>query len=210
MDFLAASAAQGRWAIGRKGGSRMTVAIYARVSTQIQETNRQLDPLREYVERMKWTAVEYLEKESSVKRRPVFERMIADARLRKFDGVLVWEIDRFARSMNQFVSTVLQLDNAGVWLRALNQNISSERKDPMGQFVLGLFALLAQFERAMIVARVKDGLVAARARGRVGGRPRKVCRRDEAAEMRKGGASWRTIARRLNVPQSTIRRGLAA
>ena len=102
------------------------------------------------------------------------------------------------------------MDNAGVWLRALNQNISSERKDPMGQFVLGLFALLAQFERAMIVARVKDGLVAARARGRVGGRPRKVFRRDEAAEMRKGGASWRTIARRLNVPQSTIRRGLAA
>jgi DNA invertase Pin-like site-specific DNA recombinase len=187
----------------------MTVAIYARVSTQVQETNRQLDPLREFVRRMKWTAIEYLEKESSVKRRPVFDLMIADARLRKFDGVLVWEIDRFARSMNQFVSTVLQLDNAGVWLRALNQNISSERQDPMGQFVLGLFALLAQFERAMIVARVKDGLAAARARGRVGGRPRKVFRRDEAAEMRKNGESWRSIARKLDVPQATIRRVLA-
>lgn len=164
-----------------------------------------MDPLREYVRRMKWSAIEYLEKESSVKRRPVFDQMIADARLKKFDGVLVWEIDRFARSMNQFVSTVLLLDNAGVWLRALNQNTSSERKDPMGQFVLGLFAFLAQFERAMIVARVKDRLTAARARGRIGGRPRKIFRRDAAARrcartVRVGARSlgnWTFLRRRF-------------
>jgi len=184
-------------------------AIYARVSTEKQNTDRQLTDLREYAGRMGWTAVEYIEKESSVKRRPVFERMMAEARMRKFDVIIVWAIDRFARSMKQFIDCVLELDRAGVGVRSITQNICSDQKDPMGQFVLGLFGLLAQLERAMIVERVRSGVAEAKRQGKHCGRPPKVFRRDRAAALRKEGVSWRKIASQLGVPQSTIRAALA-
>ena len=184
----------------------MRVAIYARVSTKKQETEMQLHDLRNYAKAMGHQAVEYIEKASSVKHRPVFEQMMADARLRKFEQVLVWKVDRFARSMKQFVDCVLQLDSAGVAFRSITQNVSSDQKDPMGQFVLGLFGLLAQLERAMIVERVKAGVAEAKRQGKHCGRPRRVFRRDEAVALRRSGTSWREIARRLGVSQATIRR----
>ena len=186
----------------------MKCAIYARVSTKKQETAMQLTDLRGYAQRMEWEAIEYIEQASSVKYRPEFEHLMADARLRKFDVVLVWKVDRFARSMKQFVDTVLDLDRAGVCFKAITQNISSDQKDPMGQFVLGLFGLLAQLERAMIVERVNAGVAEAKRQGKHCGRPFKVFRRDRAMELRKQGASWREIARQLSVPPSTIRRVL--
>jgi len=171
----------------------------------------QLTELRAYVARMPgWTATEYLEVESSVKRRPVFERMMADARAKRIDIVLVWAIDRFARSMKQFVATVLELDAAGVALRSVTQNISSDQRDPMGQFVLGLFGLLAELERGIIVARVRAGIAEAQKQGKHCGRPARVFRRDQAEEMRAQGMSWRAIAREIGVPQSTIRAALEA
>ncbi len=188
----------------------MKVAIYARVSTDKQQSDMQLTELREYVARMQWEAIEYTETASSVKLRPIFEQMMADARQRKFDVVLVWKIDRFARSMKQFVDTVLALDNCGVCLKSLTQNISSDQRDPMGKFVLGLFALLAELERGIIVERTKAGVAEARRKGKHCGRPPKVFKRDRARELRAGGMSWRAIARELNVPQSTIRKALAA
>ncbi len=188
----------------------MRAAIYARVSTNQQSTDMQLTELRAYVARMPgWSAVEYLEVESSMKKRPVFDRMLADARARRIDIVLVWAIDRFARSGKQFVSTVLELDAAGVALRSVTQNISSEQRDPMGQFVLFLFGLLAELERGIIVARVNAGIAEAKKKGKHCGRPAKIFRRDLAVEMRARGMSWRVIEKELGVPQSTLRAALA-
>jgi DNA invertase Pin-like site-specific DNA recombinase len=202
----------------------MTVAIYARVSTEDQQTGMQLTELKAFAQRMGWEAVEYVEKISSMKTRPVFNQMMADARLHKFDQVLVWKIDRFSRSMKQFVDTVLELDQAGVALRSITQNVSTDQRDPMGKFVLGLFALLAELERSIIVERVKAGVKEysrAYAAGQIGkqrhtrskkdkanGRPRKIFRRDEARELRAGGMSWRAIAAKLGVDMSTIRRAV--
>lgn len=190
-------------------GPAVKCAIYARVSTKKQDTALQLTDLREYVQRMGWESVEYQEKESSVKRRPVLERMMADARLRKFDVVLVWKIDRFARSMKHFIDLVLELDRAGVCLKAITQNISSDQKDPMGVFVLGLFGLLAQLERSIIVERVNAGIAEAKRQGKHCGRPTKIFRRDRALELRNQGMSWRKLERELGVPQATIRKALA-
>jgi putative DNA-invertase from lambdoid prophage Rac len=184
-------------------------AIYARVSTKKQDNAMQLTELREYVARMGYEAVEYQEKESSVKRRPVLERMMADARQRKFDIVLVWKIDRFARSMKHFIDLVLELDRAGVALRSITQNISSDQKDPMGVFTMGLFGLLAQLERSIIVERVRAGVAEAQRQGKHCGRPVKIFRRDRARELRDQGWSWRKIAGELGVPQATIRLALA-
>lgn len=186
----------------------MRVAIYARVSTKDQKTDMQLTELREYVKRAGWEASEYLETASSVKRRPVFDCMLADARSRKFELILVWKIDRFARSMKQFVDVCLALSAHGVGVQAVTQNISTNRTDPMSQFVVGLFALLAELERNIIVERTKAGVAEARRQGKHCGRPPKVYQRDRARELRDGGMSWRAIARELGIPQSTVRKHL--
>jgi DNA invertase Pin-like site-specific DNA recombinase len=186
----------------------MKVAIYARVSTQHQENDMQLTPLREYVQRMGWEATEYLEKESSMKKRPVFDRMIEDARQRKIDTILVWKIDRFARSMKQFVNVTCELASHGVSVRSLTQNISSDASDPMGKFLLGLFGLLAELERNIIVERVKAGVAEAQRQGKHCGRPMKVFARGKAEKLRKQGMSWRAIAAKLGVSVSTIRDAL--
>ncbi len=170
----------------------------------------QLTPLREYAARMGWKATEYLEKQSSMKKRPVYERLLADARAGKIDTILVWKIDRFARSMRQFVNVTYELGQIGVSVRSLTQNISSDASDPMGVFLLGLFGLLAELERNIIVERVKAGLDEARRQGKKLGPPKRIFARGKAAKLREQGKSWRSIAATLNVPMSTVREALGA
>jgi putative DNA-invertase from lambdoid prophage Rac len=183
----------------------MIAAIYARVSTKKQEYEMQLTELREYAKRMDWQTVEYSEKASSVKRRPEFERLMNDARLRKFQVVLVWKVDRFGRSLQDFLRNVLLLDSFGVRFVSTTQSIDTDKRDPMAKFILGLFGLLAEFERGMIVERVKAGVAEAKRQGKHCGRPARVFRRDQVAEMRAKGISWRQIAWELKLPLTTVR-----
>jgi DNA invertase Pin-like site-specific DNA recombinase len=188
----------------------MKAAIYARVSTEDQNPHMQLLDLRGFAERMGYEAVEYIEKESSAKRRPVFDRMLDDARLRKFDIVLVWKIDRFARSMQQFVNTVTELSRLGICLRAITQNVSSDQNDPMGKFLLGLLSLLAELERNIIVERVRAGMKAAKHRGVHCGRRRKIFPRDKVVELYMRGKTLRAIAKETGQGFGTIQRFLTA
>lgn len=187
----------------------MTAAIYVRVSTEEQQTDLQLAELRAYVQRMGWTAVEYGEKASSVKRRPVLDQLMGDARLRKVDVVLVWKIDRFARSLIQLITNVQLLDSYGVRFIAVTQGIDTDRQNPAGVLMMQVLGSVAQFERAIIVERVKAGVAQAKRDGKHCGRPAKVFRRDQALRMRKSGLSWAQVARKLGVPASTVRRGVA-
>lgn len=184
----------------------MTAAIYARVSTEDQNCGLQLTDLRRYVQRMEWKPVEYVEKESSVKRRPIFERMIADAKAGKVDVILVWRIDRFARSMKDFVTLTLQLDAAKVRLISITENVDTGDENPFAEFQRGLLALLAQLERKIIITRVRAGMAEAKRQGKHCGRPKRVFRRDLVAELRAKGMSWRAIALELGVPVATVRR----
>lgn len=209
----------------KKSEARMKCAIYARVSTEDQHCEMQLTELRAFAGRMGWgEPLEYVERASSTKRRPVFEGLMADARLRKFDAVLVWRIDRIARSMKQFVDTVLTLDGAGVRFLAPAQNIDTDAKNPTSRFLMHILAAVAELERSMIVERVNAGVAEYRRAydaGTIGktrhsrsgkdlavGRPRKIFRRDQVREMRAKGWSWRRIARKLKVPFSTVRRAV--
>src|SRR6266487_4215646 len=121
--------------------TKLTAAIYARVSTEDQNEAMQLRDLRSYAKRMGWAAIEYVEKESSVKRRPIFERMLADAKARKVDVILVWRIDRFARSMKDFVNTTLQLDAWKVRLISTTESVDTGDANPFAEFQRGLLAL---------------------------------------------------------------------
>jgi putative DNA-invertase from lambdoid prophage Rac len=188
----------------------LTAAIYARVSTLDQKTDMQLTELRAYIARMGWTAVEYQEKMSSVKHRPVLERLLTDARLRKFDIVVVWKIDRFARSMKQFTDNVLILDQAGVRFIAPTQGIDTDKQSPTGRFLMQILAAFAELERNMIVERVRAGVAEAQRQGKHCGRPKKIFRRDEALRMKAAGASLRVIAKTLGIPLTTVADALRA
>lgn len=206
---------------------RMTAAIYARVSTVDQNCDMQLTELRAYAERMGWPAVEYVEKVSGKagSRRPELNRLMADARLRKFDVVLVWKLDRFGRSLRDLVENIQALDSAGVRFLAPSQNIDTDVKSPMGRLILHLLGAFAEFEHALMMERVHGGqteYARAYAAGEVGKkrasrsgrnlaphRPSIIFRRDEAVEMRLAGKSWRAIAEALDVDFSTVRRAVS-
>jgi DNA invertase Pin-like site-specific DNA recombinase len=135
---------------------------YARVSTQDQELSLQLDALEEVGCRQI-----YREKMSgSTKERPQLHRMMAQ--LREGDTVVIWKLDRLARSIKDMVSLVNEIQEKGGALHSLNDQIDTTT--PHGKFTFHIFAALAEFERNLIRERTKAGLVAARARGKKGGR----------------------------------------
>lgn len=186
----------------------ITAAIYARVSTAEQSNDMQLHDLRKYAARMEWPAVEYVEKESSVKKRPVFERMLRDAKEGRVNVILVWRIDRFARSMKDYVLITLELYQQKVRLISVTENVDTGDENPFAEFQRGLLALLAQLERKIIVARVNAGIAEAHRKGTHCGRPVKVWRRDDAVELRSLGLSFRQIGARIGQSEASVRRAL--
>src|SRR5580692_671458 len=118
----------------RRAEARMTAAIYARVSTYDQNCDMQLTELRGYAARMGWQApIEYVETASGRRgsKRAVQEQLIADARLRKFDVVLVWKLDRLGRSLLDLISHVQTFDSLGIRFIATTQGIDTDKQNPM-------------------------------------------------------------------------------
>ena len=134
---------------------------YARVSTDEQDTRLQRDALtRAGCERI------YEEKASGAKEnRPELTKLLDHAR--KGDVVIIWKLDRLARSLTQLIHTATCLRDRGVELHSLTEQIDTT--SPSGKLTFHLFAALAEFERDLIRQRVNAGLNAARARGRLGG-----------------------------------------
>ncbi|MHB8629198.1 MAG: recombinase family protein [Aggregatilineales bacterium] len=137
---------------------------YARISTQDQELALQLDALEkaecEKTYREKFTG--------STKERPQLQKMLEQ--LRQGDVVVIWKLDRLARSLTDLVDLVNLIQARGAALYSLNDQIDTTT--PHGKFTFHLFAALAEFERDIIRERTNAGLAAARARGRNGGRPK--------------------------------------
>jgi DNA invertase Pin-like site-specific DNA recombinase len=131
---------------------------YARVSTDAQETHLQMDALK----RAKGSRI-YQEKASGAKaERLELMRLLDNAR--KGDVVIVWKLDRLARSLRQLIDTTVLLNERGVELHSLTENINTTT--PSGKLTFHLFASLAEFERDILRQRVNAGLKAAGRRGR--------------------------------------------
>lgn len=137
---------------------------YARVSTKDQDLSLQLDALQtagcQEIFQEKVTG--------SHRERPQLQRMLET--LRQGDVVVIWKLDRLARSLNDLVGLVNDIQAKGAGLQSLNDHIDTTT--PHGKLTFHLFAALAEFERDIISERTKAGLAAARARGRKGGRPK--------------------------------------
>jgi putative DNA-invertase from lambdoid prophage Rac len=181
--------------------------IYARVSTAEQSCEMQLRELRDYADRRGLEIVgEYVDTGwSGIKAsRPELDRLMQDARMRRFDAFLVWKLDRWGRSVAHCVRSVQELVSLGVRFLAATQNIDTDERNPTSRFLMHLFAAFAELEREMIRERVVSGIHNAKINGKSLGRPKRVFRRDEALAMRATGMTWREIAQHLNVPRSTV------
>jgi DNA invertase Pin-like site-specific DNA recombinase len=187
----------------------MRVAIYARVSTSNngQDPTMQTRELREYAGRRGWTvAGEYVDVgiSGTKEKRPELDRLMADAHRRRFDAVVVWRFDRFARSVSHLLRALETFKALGVEFVSLSEQVDTST--PTGKMVFTVLGAVAELERSLIVERVKAGLRNARAKGRSLGRPKKTVSAAEIAILRGQGVSWRKIARRMGVSARTARR----
>lgn len=179
----------------------MTQSVgYARVSTSDQTTAMQLDALKAA------GCDRTFEETASGARsgRPVLTGALDY--MREGDTLVVWKLDRLARSLSQLVETVATLRDRGIQLRSLHENIDTSTT--AGRLTFHLFASLAEFERDLIRDRTKAGLDAARARGRKGGRPRRLTDADIDTARKLLEADppvpFSEVARRLKVGPSTL------
>src|SRR2546425_3422768 len=180
-------------------------ALYARVSTVgAQSPEMQLLELREYATRRGWQVVEeYVDHASGAKEsRPSLNRLMNDARQRKFDVIAIWKIDRFGRSLKHLVNALAELEALGVAFVSLRDNL--DLNTPPGRLMFQIIAAMAEFERSLIQERVRAGLRNAKQKGRKLGRPRVVVDIDKIASLRASGASWRTISRRMGLGVGTL------
>jgi DNA invertase Pin-like site-specific DNA recombinase len=176
---------------------------YARVSTQEQNLTLQRDALeRAGCERI------FVEKASGAQReRP--QLAAAVDYMRPGDTLVVWKLDRLARSLKQLIDTVEGLGRRDIGLRSLTEAIDTGTSG--GRLIFHVFGALAEFERSIIRERTRAGLAAARARGRVGGRPPALTAADLAAARALLGDPEITVAqaaKRLGVASSTLYRHL--
>jgi DNA invertase Pin-like site-specific DNA recombinase len=122
----------------------------------------------------------------------------------------VWKLDRLGRSLPHLIEVVGDLEKRGVGFRSLTESIDTTTTG--GKLVFNIFASLADFERALIRERTNAGLKAARARGRVGGRPRAMTDEKVAAARRllRDGTTARAVAKIVGVSVPTLYRWLPA
>jgi DNA invertase Pin-like site-specific DNA recombinase len=150
----------------------MKAAIYGRVSTTAQDTNLQMREVRQFVQRRGWQiAEEYIDKgiSGSREKRPALDKLMSEAKRRRFDAVVVYRYDRFARSLRHLVNALEEFRALGIEFVSIHEGVDTST--PNGRLVFGIFASIAEFERELIRARVRSGLAAAKARGIQLGRP---------------------------------------
>src|SRR5450631_1219522 len=174
---------------------------YARVSTDDQTLDLQRDALK------KAKCREIYEEQASGKNtaRPQLEACLKS--LREGDTLIVWRLDRLGRSLGDLIRLTQDFKTRGVSFASLTEQIDT--RSPTGQLVFHVFGALAEFERHLIRERTLAGLKSARARGRKGGRPRKLAPKDLKTVrelLRSGDVPVSTIAEQFRVARSTLYR----
>jgi len=165
--------------------------------------------LKEYCERRGWKIVgEYVDTGISGAREkwPELDRLMADAHRRRFDAVVVWKFDRFARSVSHLLRALETFKALGIEFVSLSEQVDTST--PMGKMVFTVLGAVAELERSLIAERVRAGLRNARAKGKRLGRPRKAVDRSRIAHLRRSGASWQQIGKALGVGEGTVRRAV--
>jgi DNA invertase Pin-like site-specific DNA recombinase len=172
-----------------------------------QDPGLQTRELREYCERRGWAiAGEYVDVgiSGTKERRPELDRLMADAHQRRFDVIVVWKFDRFARAVSHLLRALETFRAQGIEFVSFSEQLDTST--PAGKMVFTVLGAVAELERGLIVERVRAGLRNAQAKGKKLGRPKRIVDATEIAELRARGRSWRKIARQLGVSARTARR----
>jgi DNA invertase Pin-like site-specific DNA recombinase len=189
----------------------MKAAIYARVSTNQQDTQNQLIELRRYCQARGWEAVEFVDHGLSgalgEDKRPSLKALMDASRRKQISAVICWDFSRFARSMRHLVEALDVFRAWGISFISIREGIDTSTAN--GRLVFGIFASLAEFERELIRERVLLGLQKVRASGRKLGRPRATVDRAKAEALESAGASREAIGQALGVSSATISRLLS-
>src|SRR5450756_578281 len=167
----------------RKPAKMFRAGLYARVSTSDQQTiPLQIRALREYAARRGWAiALQVKEIGSGASQRQLRETLLEAARRREIDVVLVWRLDRWARSVTDLLATLPDLEHLGVGFVSLTEAL--DLTTPAGRAMAGLLAVFAAFEREILGERTRAGLAHARQNGQRLGRPATAAA--HAAEIRR-------------------------
>src|SRR5215469_10794528 len=183
------------------------VGLYARVSTHDQQTlTLQMRAMREYAAKRGWTiAAQIKEVGSGASARELRERLVAAARRRDIDAVLVWRLDRWGRSLVDLDVTLKELSALGVGFVSLTEAL--DLTTSTGRAMAGMLAVFAEFERELLRERVRAGIAQARREGRPHGRPRTAAlKADEVFRLKAEHVSHSEIARRLGIGRTSVRR----
>jgi len=183
------------------------VALYARVSTTDQSTDSQLLDLRRYVRERGWNIFkEYVDEGISGTKdsRPALNVLMNDAKKRRFDVVLVWRFDRFARSTKHLILALEEFKNLGIDFVSYQENIDTS--SPLGSAIFTIISAVAQLERDIIAERVKAGLRRARENGKKLGRPTASVDVQRIFQLRSEGLSLRRIAGQVGISHTIVAR----
>jgi len=188
------------------------IAIYARVSTDLQSRDAQLRDLRDYVANRGWANVrEFVDEgvSGSKDSRPAWNQLWDAMQKGRVKVLVVHALDRLGRSLPHLVEIINGLREAGIGFRSLQEQIDTTNAG--GRFYFHMLAALAEFEREMISERTKAGMASARRRGKHIGRPRKLSAQQvaHARELIDSGKETRAAAAALfGVDAATLRRAL--
>lgn len=185
--------------------SIVRAAIYARVSTFDQEPENQLVELRRYASARGWDVKEHVDHgiSGAKERRPALDALLADAKRRRFDVLVVWRLDRLGRNLRHLIILLEELQALGIAFVSLGEGIDATT--PAGKLQMHILGAIAEFERSRIAERVRAGLQRARAQGKRLGRPRK-----SPAQVAVPGGSVRQAAAAWGVSKSTAARWIAS
>jgi len=185
----------------------MKVAAYARVSTNNhhQDPEVQLRDIRAFCKFKGWEIVEtYIDKGVSGAKasRPALNRMMVDAEAKKFDAVVVWKFDRFARSAQHMLKALETFNSHGIAFASTTESIDTST--PTGKMVFTVLAAVAEMERSITIERIHAGLRNARAKGRKPGVKRQAIDLAAVRARIAAGESVRGIAKTLDISTSLL------
>jgi DNA invertase Pin-like site-specific DNA recombinase len=163
--------------------------------------------LRQFVEARGWSFLgDYVDEgiSGTKDKRPALDRLMSDAHKRKFDVVVCWRFDRFARSVSHLLRALETFNALGIAFVSLSENVDTTT--PTGKMIFTVLGAVAELERSLIVERVRAGLRNARAKGKTLGRPRVVVDSTRIASLRASGLSWRDVGKELGVSVRSVRR----
>jgi DNA invertase Pin-like site-specific DNA recombinase len=189
----------------------MKVALYTRVSTNDQSVEMQNSDLRRYSDQRGLEIFKVYSDQgiSGVKdKRPALDELVADAKKKKFDAVLCWRFDRFARSTKHLITALEEFRHLGIDFISYQENIDTA--SPLGKAMFTIVSAIAELERNILLERVRAGLKRAKENGRILGRPKRLdLDVKELQKMRyKEKLSFRQIAKRVKACPATVYKSL--